>query len=638
MNISPKRVRLILTSEKNRVGRRNSTNTSDTAIECLKELDELKNLQIQTLIQEVSEFQERAAQWEQEKAKLLGEILSLERKIESLEQDLEQELTASAITANGRDAENKTLAKEVASLNEIVQAKCQMLDVWASLGARWDNDKAALEHRVRSSESEIQRLSTSPGAQAIPDVTATPIDPEEPGFLKASLPVPPRPETAIATARLPAPPRLSLLQRTRLTSNLETTSKSPDAIFSSQAISPTSSTQTTEALSDSTPKFLNDTHTETGLEEASSLDCDRDTMNPDAVHAHAIQLQNHAIETDVGFNIDSMVGVSFSSPDLQVSLERGFVAVPSGSAASGNIQHPPGAKRGGRPKGSRNKKDVDLDLDFLDDSFSSSSSDVAFDSQLGEDLNLSAPSASAAASGNIQPSVSKRIGRPKGSKNKNKADKELPVFGPARKRGRPLRFRHSPAPISASVAANETQKRRPGRPRKYPLMAPGPEFTNVANSQGPLPAPTTYSVPPLYPSSATSSTHSWSAPTLSLDTLVVPPGPNALDAANVALIPTDGTLKRKRGRPRNNHLPLMTPGSEPTDVASSQGPLPAPTTVSVPLLHTSSASFPTPTLTLDAPLVPPAAETATTLPVYMEISWMPVQQAETLYANITPLA
>lgn len=246
----------------------------------------------------------------------------------------------------------------MASLNEIVQAKCQMLDVWASLGARWDNDKAALEHRVRSSESEIQRLSTSPGAQAIPDVTATPIDPEEPGFLKASLPVPPRPETAIATARLPAPPRrkslicvhahrartpetltnppsaVSLLQRTRLTSNLETTSKSPDAIFSSQAISPTSSTQTTEALSDSTPKFLNDTHTETGLEEASSLDCDRDTMNPDAVHAHAIQLQNHAIETDVGFNIDSMVGVSFSSPDLQVSLERGFVAVPSGSAGN----------------------------------------------------------------------------------------------------------------------------------------------------------------------------------------------------------------------------------------------------------------------------------------------------------------
>lgn len=63
----------------------------------MKELDELKNLQIQTLIQEVSEFQERAAQWEQEKAKLLGEILSLERKIESLEQDLEQELTGAII-------------------------------------------------------------------------------------------------------------------------------------------------------------------------------------------------------------------------------------------------------------------------------------------------------------------------------------------------------------------------------------------------------------------------------------------------------------------------------------------------------------------------------------------------------------
>lgn len=64
----------------------------------------------------------------------------------------------------------------------------------------------------------------------------------------------------------------------------------------------------------------------------------------------------------------------------------------------GNIQPPPVAKRLGRPKGSTNKDkmDVDLDLDFADASFSSSVSDVAFNSQFEGYPISSAPSASAA--------------------------------------------------------------------------------------------------------------------------------------------------------------------------------------------------------------------------------------------------
>lgn len=63
----------------------------------MRELNEFKTLQIRTLTQEVSGLKERAAQWEQEKVQLLGQIVPLERKIESLEQDLEGEYAGALI-------------------------------------------------------------------------------------------------------------------------------------------------------------------------------------------------------------------------------------------------------------------------------------------------------------------------------------------------------------------------------------------------------------------------------------------------------------------------------------------------------------------------------------------------------------
>lgn len=95
----------------------------------------------------------------------------------------------------------------MASLNQIVQANSQMFDIWAGLGARWDNEKVALEDNMRVLESEIQRLSTSSVAQATSVVAAIPIDPKGPDFVEAALPVQPRPEMTVATAQLPAPPR-----------------------------------------------------------------------------------------------------------------------------------------------------------------------------------------------------------------------------------------------------------------------------------------------------------------------------------------------------------------------------------------------------------------------------------------------
>lgn len=125
---------------------------------------------------------------------------------------------------------------------------------------------------------------------------------------------------------------MSLLQRTRLASNSETTSESPDTTLSSPAISPNTSTQTTDAPSDSAPKLPNDEHTETGLGEGYSMDCGYDAMKRDTLHAKSIQQRNPG--TDLDFHMGSIIDGALSSPDGQVTLGRGF-----GSESEGTYPH-----------------------------------------------------------------------------------------------------------------------------------------------------------------------------------------------------------------------------------------------------------------------------------------------------------
>ncbi|KAF7984324.1 hypothetical protein HWV62_15317 [Athelia sp. TMB] len=432
--------------------RESSTSSQDNAtVKCLTELNELKDCRIQALLQEVSELRERTAKLEKEKIGLLGEILPLERKIEGLQQDLEEEYFTSTATVNtGRrnrepsvttDTQTKTPTAEVTRLKMELRAKGQIIDAWARFGAQWERDKAVFEGCMRDLRDELE-------VARLPEPISVPIDPTE---LKTTLPVPPRLK--------------QLFQRNKALNQTPQVSENDAPPISQVPLPHTTAAPNREP---GTRAASNHVDVQMDLDETPCVDIDRSSTTPSKASiatAHDSDPEHTLCsDADMGMDVDEVSPVK----TVDGALISSAPSVPASIAAAGSL--------------------------------SSSNSPTYSNLIIG------------VASMDICPSQPKRRGRPKGSKNKIKVDQNLVPAEPKRKRGRPPKTTAPANPSQFLISTDSdgtilfNMKRKRGRPRKYslplapaaPAIAPGADLSNQSQSMS-ASSSTPVSAPPVTP-------------------------------------------------------------------------------------------------------------------------------------------
>ncbi|KAF7981810.1 hypothetical protein HWV62_31921 [Athelia sp. TMB] len=521
--------------------RESSTSSQDNAtVKCLTELNELKDCRIQALLQEVSELRERTAKLEKEKISLLGEMLPLERKIEGLQQDLEEEYFTSTATVNtGRrnrepsvaaDTQAKTLTAEVTRLKMELRAKGQIIDAWARFGAQWERDKAVFEGCIRDLKDELEVARLPEPISVPPDLTK----------LKTTLPVPPRLLAETASVK-------QLFQRNKALNQTHQGSED-DAPPISQVPLP----HTPGAPNREPGTRAASNHVDVQMDETPCVDIDRSSTAPSKASiatAHDSDPEHTLCsDADMGMDVDEVSLVN----TVDGALISSVPSVPASIAAAGSL--------------------------------SSSNSPTYSNLIIG------------VAPMDICPSQPKRRGRPKGSKNKIKVDQNLVPAEPKRKRGRPPKTTAPTNPSQFLISTDSdgtilfNMKRKRGRPRKYslplapaaPAIAPGADLSNQSPSMS-ASSSTPVSVPPVIP--ATTPPPPDPSDSIDMDHEHGRPRKNSLTLANSGFLSTAST-----------NTPHPTPPAEANSASSAIPPTadnPGADTPAAPLVAgTPAASFP----------------------------------------------